>query len=91
MIVVRTVDPSGPMRVTVADTSYKSQKDQPLKSDEAKKKGDGEKKKADPAAARIIMNSAINQLTNWLLMLRIVEILLFVFIDFPLLRSSCFW
>lgn len=31
--------PTGPMRVRVADSSYKSQKDQPLQSDDAKKKG----------------------------------------------------
>ena len=30
---------TGMMRVSAADTSYKSQKDQPLKTDEAKKKG----------------------------------------------------
>ena len=30
---------TGPMRVREAEASYKSQKDQPLKSDEAKKKG----------------------------------------------------
>jgi len=31
--------PTGPMRVHAADASFKSQKDQPLKTDEAKKKG----------------------------------------------------
>ena len=31
--------PEGPMRVTEADASFKSQKDRPLASDEAKKKG----------------------------------------------------
>ncbi|TKA78628.1 hypothetical protein B0A55_02670 [Friedmanniomyces simplex] len=31
--------PTGPMRVRAAEASYKSQKDQPLKTDEAKKKG----------------------------------------------------
>ena len=33
--------PMGPMRVTEADASYKAQKDQPLASDQAKKKGTG--------------------------------------------------
>ena len=33
--------PMGPMRVTEADASYKSQKDQPLASEQAKKKGTG--------------------------------------------------
>lgn len=37
----------GPMRVTVADQSYKQQKDQPLKSDQAKKKGTGANKDRD--------------------------------------------
>ena len=32
---------TGPMRVTEADASFKSQKDQPLASEEAKKKGTG--------------------------------------------------
>ena len=31
--------PTGPMRVREAEASYKSQKDKPLQSDEAKKKG----------------------------------------------------
>jgi hypothetical protein len=33
--------PMGPMRVTEADASYKAQKDQPLASEQAKKKGTG--------------------------------------------------
>ena len=32
---------TGPMRVSEADQSYKSQKDQPLKSEQAKTKGTG--------------------------------------------------
>jgi HIV Tat-specific factor 1 len=31
--------PTGPMRVREADASFKAQKDQPLKTEEAKKKG----------------------------------------------------
>ena len=33
--------PMGPMRVTEADASYKAQKDQPLATEQAKKKGTG--------------------------------------------------
>lgn len=33
--------PMGPMRVTEADSSFKAQKDQPLASEQAKKKGTG--------------------------------------------------
>ena len=33
--------PMGPMRVTEADTSYKAQKDKPLATEQAKKRGTG--------------------------------------------------
>ncbi|KAK3056235.1 hypothetical protein LTR09_002742 [Extremus antarcticus] len=53
----------GPMRVTVADQSYKQQKDQPLKSDQAKKKGTGANKDRDKIIKK---NQELNsRLADW--------------------------